>query len=135
MSKNYLHYKAGKKSFATKGILLLIILAVIFLVILVKFARSGSRVDSVNGSPDSDEAYSIAKEFIKPTIKSTEVYFPESGYQCAQKPDSVYIIKSYAESKGSSGIKNTVTFEITLRFNGGSASDKKSWKVLGLSEN
>jgi len=135
MAKTYLNYKEIKKSFALKGTFVLIILAIIFTVILVRFARSGARADALNGTPDSDEAYTIAQEFIKPTIKSSHISFPESGYQCAQKPDSVFIIKSYAESKKQTGEKNITTFNITLRFNGGLVSDKKSWKLLDLTEN
>lgn len=135
MAKHYLSYKQGKRNFALKGVWVLIILAVIFAVFLIRFAISGARLDSSNGLPDSDEAYSIAKEFIKPTIKFTPVNFQQSGFQCAQRPDSTYIIKSYAESKNDPDGKNIITFEITLKFNGGPASDKESWKVLSITEN
>lgn len=133
MNKPYSSHKAIKKSFALKGLLLLFALALIFTVFMVRYALSGSR-DTSNGAPNSDDAYSVAKAFIRPTIKSQDVSFPESDYQCAKKPDSVFIIKSYAESKGASGEKNVTTFEITLRFFGGKISNKDSWKVLNLNE-
>ncbi|HVV54210.1 MAG TPA: hypothetical protein VHC47_02730 [Mucilaginibacter sp.] len=133
MNKPYSSHKAIKKSFALKGLLLLFALALIFAAFMVRYAMSGSR-DTANGIPNSDDAYSVAKEFIRPTIKSPDVNFPESDYQCAKKPDSVFIIKSYAESKGVSGAKNVTTFEITLRFFGGKVSSKDSWKVLNLNE-
>lgn len=135
MTKNYLSYKALKKSFALKVVFLLVILGIIFTVVLVRFALSGTPMDFANRPPNSDEAYHVAKEFVKPGIKSSVVNFPESGYQCAQKPDSVYIIKSYLEAKKQSGEKSIVSFVITMRFNGGRASDKKSWRLLGLIEN
>ncbi|HTD98828.1 MAG TPA: hypothetical protein VK668_06055 [Mucilaginibacter sp.] len=141
MTKNYLTYKEGKKKFAQKGVLLLIVLAIIFATVLVRFAISDTRFDFLKTTPDSDDAYSIAKQFIKPTIKFSPVYFPETGYQCAQKPDSVFIIKSYAESKSQSGAKNqsgtknVTTFEITIKYNGGKVASKESWTMLNLSEN
>ncbi len=134
MTKTYLKEKAIKTSFALKGIGLLIVLAIIFGVVLIRFALSGRRFDYMKELPDSDEAYSIAKEFVKPTIKSSQIYFPEFEYQCAKKPDSVYIVKSYAEAKNQSGIKNVIPFEITLKYNGGQNSSKKSWTLLNLSE-
>ena len=135
MSKTYLSYKAVKKSFALKGVWLLIVLALIFTLILLRFAFSDSRLDFVSKPPGSEDAYVVAKEFVKPTIKSSYIFFPETGYQCAQKPDSTFIIKSYAESKNRSGIKDITTFEISIKYIGGKTSDKTSWTVLDLTEN
>ena len=135
MAKTYIKDKEVKKSFALKGIWLLIVLAIIFSIVLLRFAISGTKYDHLNDQPNNEDAYSIARQFVKPTIKLSNITFPESGYQCAQKPDSVYIIKSYAEAKSKSGEKNITTFQITLRFNGGAVSEKKNWKVLSLSEN
>jgi hypothetical protein len=135
MSKHYLSNKEVKKSFALKGVWLLIVLAIIFAIVLVRFAMSGTKPDLQNGLPGSDAAYLIAKEFIKPTLKSKPVSFPETGYQCAEKPDSVYIIKSYAESKNQTGEKNVTTFQITIRYMGGVPANKSSWTMLNLTEN
>jgi hypothetical protein len=135
MAKNYLSYKEGKKNFALKGVWVLVILAVVFAVILFRFALSNTQLEFSAHAPDNDEAYAIAKQFIKPTIKSNSVSFPESGYQCAQKPDSVYIIKSYAESKGKTDAKNVITFEVTLKYKGGEVSAKENWILLNLNEN
>lgn len=135
MTNIYLKDKADKKRFFLKGIFILIALAAIFTVFMTRFALSGSRKDFLNDAPDDNDAYLVAKEFVKPTIKSREVFFPESGYQCAQKPDSVFIIKSYAEAKDQPGPKNVVTFQITLKFTGGKPSDKASWKMIGMDEN
>jgi hypothetical protein len=135
MAKTYLTHKQGKKSFALKGIWVLIVLAIIFAVILVRFAISGTKFGFSRDLPGSDEAYAIAKQFIKPTIKSSNINFPDSGYQCARKDDSTYMIKSYVDSKTPPGEKSTIPFEITIKFNGGAASDKKNWKVIYLNEN
>lgn len=135
MSKTYLSDKAVKKSFALKGAWLLIVLAVIFGVILLRFAFSDSQVDFSSKQPGSEDAYAIAKEFVKPTIKSSHINFPETEFQCAEKPDSVFIVKSYAETKNLSGEKNITTYEITLKFNGGTVSNRNNWKLVNLTEN
>lgn len=135
MSKTYLSDKAVKKSFALKGVWLLIVLAFIFTLILLRFAFSDSRLDFVSKPPGSEDAYAVAKEFVKPTIKSSQINFPETEFQCAQKPDSVFIVKSYAETKNQKGEKSITAYEITLKFNGGTASNKNNWKMLNLTEN
>jgi len=135
MSKTYLSDKAVKKSFALKGVWLLIVLALIFTLILLRFAFSDSRLDFVSKPPGSEDAYVVAKEFVKPTIKSSQINFPETEFQCAQKPDSVFIVKSYAETKNQKGEKNITTYEITLKFIGGIVTNKNNWKMLNLTEN
>jgi hypothetical protein len=135
MTNPYLQNNAAKKSFLAKGGLILILLALIFVAFIARFALSGSRTAYLNGAPGGDDAYSMAKKFIGPTIKSKQVVFPESGYQCAQKPDSVFIIKSYAEARDQPGPKSITTFEITLKFSGGKVADKNNWKVIDITEN
>lgn len=134
MTETYLKDKTAKKRFFQKGMVVLIALAVVFTVFLTRFALSGSREALLNGAPGSEDAYKVAKLFVKPTIKSNDVSFPESGYQCAQKPDSVFVIKSYAEANDQPKPQNVTTFEITLKFIGGAVADKKSWKLIGISE-
>lgn len=134
MSKTYLSDKAAKKSFARKGAVLLIVLAVVFTAVLLRFAFSDTRFNFLNNPPNSDDAYTVAKQFIKPTIKSVNIKFPVSEFQCAQKPDSIFIIKSYAETKSNSGEKNITSYEITLKFLGGAVSNKNSWKMMNLVE-
>ena len=134
MTEPYLQDKAAKKSFFQKGMVVLILLATIFFVFVTRFALSGSREGLLNGAPGSDDAYRVAQQFVRPTIKSNSISFPESGYQCAQKPDSIFIVKSYAEAKDQPGPKNITTFEITLKFIGGKVADKTSWKLVGITE-
>src|SRR3569833_320397 len=132
MTETYLQEKTAKKRFFQKGMIVLTVLAIVFSVFITRFALSGSRQDLLNGAPGSDDAYKVAKLFVTPTIKSNHIVFPESGYQCAQKPDSVFVIKSYAEAKDKPKPQNITTFEITLKFVGGALADKKSWKLVDL---
>jgi hypothetical protein len=135
MSKSYLSYKALKKDFARKLIYALIIMVIIFAIALIRLAVSGEMSEKVDNPPKNEDAYAIAKEFIKHSLSSSDIRFPEGGYQCAQRPDSVYVIKSYIESKKTTGKKSVISFEITLRFIGGDARNKNSWKLIELTEN
>lgn len=131
----YLQQKAAKQRFLQKGMVVIVALLFIFLVFVTRFALSDSRDDLTNGAPVSADAYSMAKQFVRPTIKSSNILFPETGYQCAEKPDSVFVIKSYAEDKAQSGPKNITSFQITLKFTGGKVGDKKNWRMITLNEN
>ena len=131
----YLQDKAHKKRFFQKGLIAITVLVFIFSIFVTRYALSGSRDDLMNGAPGSEDAYRAAKQFVRPTIKSQNVYFPESGFQCAEQPDSVFIVKSYAEAKGQPGSKNITSFEITLKYQGGNIADKTNWRMLQLSEN
>lgn len=131
----YLQEKAAKQRFLQKGMVVITILVFIFTVFVTRFALSGSRDDLMNGAPGGEDAYAVAKQFVKPTIKSHNVSFPETGYQCAQKPDSVFVVKSYVEDKDQPGPKNITSFQITLKFIGGKAGDKNNWRMITLNEN
>ena len=135
MSKSYINYKELKKKFAVKLVVFLIVLAIIFSIFLIRLAISGKSTDVVNNPPKNEDVYTIAKEFIKPGIPSSNISFPETGYQFAQTSDSTYTIKSYLESKNESGEKSVTSYMITLQFFGGDARNKKSWKMVSLTKN
>jgi len=134
MTDHYIQNDAAKKNFLRKGTTVLIIIAVISTTFMTRYALSGSRKDLSGNIPDYDDAYAMAKTFVRPTLKSADITFPASGYQCAQKPDSVFIVKSYAEAKGKQDAKNVTSFEITLKFTGGKVSEKQNWKVINMIE-
>jgi hypothetical protein len=135
MSKSYLNHKENKRKFAVKLVIFLIVLAVIFSVALIRLANTGTSTDVVNNPPRNEDVYTMAKEFIRPGIKSSYISFPETGYQFAQTSDSTYTIKSYMESKNQSGEKSVTPFVITLQFYGGDARNKKRWKMISLIKN
>ncbi|MBS1530543.1 MAG: hypothetical protein JSU01_09565 [Bacteroidetes bacterium] len=134
MTDHYIEHNAEKKTFLKKGLIVMVAIATISTVFMTRYALSGSRKGISDNAPDYDDAYLMAKTFIRPTIKSADIVFPVSGYQCAQKPDSVFIVKSYAEKKGKQDPKNITSFEITLKFTGGKVDDKHNWKVINVIE-
>ncbi len=132
MSKSYVHNQATKKKFAYKLIIFLIILSVFFSGVIIGFALNGNTKRLVNNPPKNEDVYTIAKQFVKQNVKTSNIVFPETGYQFNQKTDSTYIIKSYLESKDQSGQKTVTSFVITLQFFGGDALNRNRWKMVSL---
>lgn len=132
MSKSYVNNQQQKKKFAYKLIIFLVIIAIFFTFVIIRFARSGTNKEIVNNPPKNEDVYTIAKQFVKQNVNTANVVFPETGYQFNQKTDSTYTIKSYLESKDQAGQKTVISFVITLQFFGGDALNKSRWKMVSL---
>lgn len=130
MGKKYLAEKKKKKKSAMSGVAVLVILALVFIFIIAKFALTGNVEDTFSGAPSSGDVYEIAKDYVKPTLKSADATFSDSEYQFGKQQDSVYIIKSQVDLGGG----QHTNFEITLRFHGGAKNDQHNWEVLNLNE-
>lgn len=134
--KNYLSHKKHKKKSAVKALWIIVALAVVFIVVIGKFALSGNNDVNVlfNGMPSSNDVYHIAKQFVLPTLKGTGANFSEDGYEYGKKADSVFIIRSVVDTKTNTGNPLKTSFEITLKYKGGSVADESNWEVLNLEE-
>jgi hypothetical protein len=99
MEKKYLAEKKKKKKSAMGGVAVLIVFALIFIFIVAKFALTGTIEDTFSGAPTQDDVYNIAKEYVKPTLKS-DGSFSDSQYEYGKKEDSVYVIKSFVDHDG-----------------------------------
>jgi hypothetical protein len=131
MAKDYIKAKAAKKKSASKAGWALGFFVLIFVVLLGKYALSGS-TGIFSGLPSSDAAYGIARKFIRPTILSTQVEFSEDEYKFAKKSDSVYVIKSFYTEKYDDGQTSKTNFIITLKYNGGAGANTSDWAMLNL---
>lgn len=136
MEQTYLKDKHLKKKRAMKGVYAILVVGVVFIFIMVKFATSGgvSDVFSFSKMPNADDAFNMAKEFVIPTIRNANPSFPESGYQFGKKSDSVYVIRSYVTSVDERGQENRTNFEVILKYNGGSRHQKKNWSMVDINE-
>jgi hypothetical protein len=130
MGKKYLAEKKKKKKSAMSGVVVLVILGLIFVFIVAKFALTSNVEDTFSGAPTSEDVYAIAKDYVKPTLKSDDASFPESGYEFGKEQDSVYVIKSHVDL----GSGQSTNYQITLRFHGGAKNDQHNWEVLNLNE-
>lgn len=134
MPKSYVNNQQQKRDFAYKLIIFLIIIAGTFTVVLIRLAQSGTNKEIVNNPPKKVDVYTIAKQFVKQNVRTTNIVFPESGYQFDQKADSTYTIKSYLESKDFNGQKTVTTFVITLKFLGGDVLKQNRWKLVSMTK-
>lgn len=134
MAKNYVESKVAKKKTVMKAGWLLIVLAVIAIFILIKFALSGSTEFNSTGLPNNEDAYSVSQDFIRATVRSPEVIFPESGFQIAKRDDSTYVIRTNAELTGDNGDKKTANFKLLMQYKGGKHDLMKNWALLNISE-
>lgn len=130
---DYALEKRQKKKDALKVVWILGFLGIIFIIIITRFALAGNN-QFYSSAPTDDAVYAIAKRFVQPTLKNKHVSFLTSGYKFVKQRDSVYVIRSYAETKNISGWKETTNFEIVLKYNGGSAYSQSNWEVLNLTE-
>ncbi|RFZ94271.1 hypothetical protein D0C36_01565 [Mucilaginibacter conchicola] len=132
-SRDYLKDKKVKKKTAKKAAWLIVLAFVVFGVFLAKFALSDSNV-SFDGLPDSDTAYGIARQFIQPTIRATNVRFSDDRYKFAKQSDSIYVIKSSYNTKYDDGENLTTNFTITLKYRGGMGTKIGNWNMVSLDQ-
>jgi hypothetical protein len=134
--KNYLSHKKQKKKSAVKAVWIISALAVVFIIVVAKFALSGdNEVNTLfTGMPSSSEVYTISKLFVLPTLKGTGASFSEDGYEYGKKADSVFVIRSVVNTKTSGGDPLRTNFKITLKYKGGPVADENNWEVLNLEE-
>jgi hypothetical protein len=130
MAENkFLKEKSVKKKSATKAVWILLFFCAVIIAMVVKITLTGSlKPNFFTGLPSNEDAYEIAKEYVRPTLKSSSVNFAEDGYQFAKTSDSVYVIKSTVESEGT-----TTEFKIKLQYKGGQPEKQKNWSVIDLS--
>ncbi|MDB5002732.1 MAG: hypothetical protein JWQ34_957 [Mucilaginibacter sp.] len=132
----YLKEKAANKKKGNKALVVFLFLIFIVISVVVKITLTGSlKPDFFKGLPGSDDAYTIAKEFIRPTLKSSSANFSDTKYQFGKQSDSVYVIQSSVESRNDSGDKINTEFKIVLKYNGGQVDKQKNWTLIDLSQN
>jgi len=131
MANTYMQGKAARKKTAMKAVWLLFLLIIISLIVIIRMINPSGLSVSI-GAPNNDDAYYVAKEFIKPTLKATSVSFPETGYQYAKRPDSIYVIRSFSLTKDESGEESKSPFEIRMKYKGGLNKNMENWSVLAI---
>ncbi|MGY3212116.1 hypothetical protein [Mucilaginibacter sp. HD30] len=130
MAENeFLKEKSVRKKSANKAVWVLLFFCAIVIAMMVKISLTGSlKPQFFSGLPSNKEAYEIAKEYVRPALKSQSVNFSDDGYQFAKTSDSIYVIKSSVETEGT-----TTEFKIKLQYKGGQPDKQKNWSVIDLS--
>jgi hypothetical protein len=136
MSKrDYLTEKQEKSRTTARGIILLMIFIVIFIAVILRIAiRSDRNGGFFSSTPTGQNAYEMAKAFIKPTLKSSDIEFHDDEYESSTNSDSVYKITSYFDTKDSYGTAVKTNFTATLKYKGGSPMDERDWTLIKLDE-
>jgi len=135
MRKDYLTEAENKKRATGNAMWVLLFFIIIFVAIIIRIGlRSGSTGSLFSSLPSDGDAYEIAKDYIKPTLRTPETTFAEDDYQCIKPSDSVYEVRSYFESTFSSNEKVKTPFAITLKYNGGTISNQQNWSVINMEE-
>ena len=131
--KDYLSEKQEKVKSTARGIIVLAIFVIIFIVMIMRLAiRSGTNEGLFPSMPSGKDAYEIAKDYILPTVKSGDPEFGEKDYEFTKNADSVYIIKSYFDIRDISGREVKTEFTATLKYKGGSSSNDRNWTLVKL---
>src|SRR5580658_4793004 len=118
MKKDYLAENAAKQRTTRASMWALLIFIILFLVVIIRFAiRPGSNGDFLISMPTGDEAFKIAKDYMKPTLRSRDAAFADADYQYAKSSDSVYIVKSYFETNNTDRGKHKTNFTVRLKYN------------------
>jgi len=133
MKDSFEEQLAERKKFTNKATWVFFIIILIVAIVVLKVAVRQGAIASSNGSmPSKDDAFEVAKEIVKPTLRSADVDFSEGQYAFSKSNDSIYTIKSYYETKIGDDEKARTTFVLKFKYNGGPVSSKQSWSVLTL---
>ncbi|MCC8426116.1 hypothetical protein [Mucilaginibacter sp. UR6-11] len=134
-TQDYLNQKANKKKTGNRALWVFLVFIFIAITVVVKITLTGSlKPEFFKGMPGSDDVYAVAKEFIRPTLRSSGVTFADSKYKFGKQADSVYVIQSSVESTNDNGEKINTEFKIILKYNGGQVDKQKNWTLIDLSE-
>jgi hypothetical protein len=135
MKKNLSAEHARRKKSTNDAMWLLFILITLFTVIIARFAlRSGVGNGFFNEMPSGSDAYEIARDYIRPTLRMPDTKFAEDGYQYAKTRDSVYVVKSYFITSFPINGKVKTNFTIRLKYNGGTSLNDNNWTLVNLQE-
>ena len=129
MKKNaFLEEKSAQKKSAKNAVWVLLFFCILIIAMMFKIFFTGSLNSGFDsgGLPTNEDAYEIAQEYVKPTIRGS-ADFADEGYQFAKLADSVYVIKSTLDNDG-----KTIEFKITMRYNGGAHTKQSNWSVIDL---
>jgi len=134
--KSYVEHKKAKKKSASGAAWILVLLALIFIFVLVKFARNAGLdfISNSTGLPSGDDAYTVAKDFVKSSVRANSIDFPGSGYQMGKKTDSIFVIRTQVELTGDSGDKRKTSYKLVMQYKGGKQDETKNWLLLNIVE-
>jgi len=125
--------KQEKKIFERLVWLMLPLIAA-FVYVMIRFALSGGEETIVSQEITSNGVFQIAQDFVRPTLSGFNAKFSTRGYEYGKLHDSVYMIRSYVDTKSTGDEDIETKFEITLKYNGGLSTNPDNWDVIRLTK-
>jgi len=134
MEKNiYLGSKSEKKKKALKGVWFILAAAAVFVFVILRYVQGSSMKIGSRGLPDKEEAYKVAKDFLKADSPGSEqIDFADDGFSIGKKTDSIYVIKSTFEKRLEGGDVKKGDFSVTMRYKGGAVDDQNNWDLMNI---
>jgi hypothetical protein len=131
----YLGTKSVKKKKALKGVWFILVAAVVFIVVILRYVHNSEDRITSRGLPEKEDAYKVAKAFLKADSPGSErVDFADDGFSFGKKTDSIYVIRSTFEKHLEGGDIKKGSFSVTMRFKGGISDDQNSWDLLNINK-
>jgi len=108
--------------------------AAIFVYVMIRFALSGGEETIFTAQLTSIGVFEVAKDFVRPTLSGFDAKFATDGFEYGALPDSVYVIKSFVDTKNSEDQEVETKFEIKMKYHGGMSTNPDNWEVIKLTK-
>ncbi|WP_428331429.1 hypothetical protein [Mucilaginibacter sp.] len=136
MKRDYLTEKELNKKSTKEGIWILFVFILLFIFVIFRIAiRSGTNDRLFGSLPTKNDAFQIAKDYLRPNFKTQDIEFNDDDFQCSKNADSIYVVKSYFKTLLAGSANPQTKFIITLKYNGGENNRDRNWTVMKLIEN
>jgi hypothetical protein len=131
---DYALLKRHERKTFERLIWLLLPFAAIFVYILIRFALSGGEETIFTAQLTSAGVFEVAQDFVRPTLSGFDPKFATDGFEYGALPDSVYVIRSFVNTKNTEDQEMETRFEIKMKFHGGISTNPDNWEVLKLTK-
>lgn len=123
-----------KISYKTGCLITFLVFAVPILIIgILAETDDDSQKSTVANKDRSNMANIQCQNFVKANLKSPATAdFPWFDFKYWNKPEQIYIIKSYVDSQNSFGAILRSTWHCKIQYNKGDDADSRNWELLEL---
>jgi hypothetical protein len=131
---DYAYFKKQEKKTFEKLVWLLLPFAGIFIYVMIRFALTGGEETIFTAQLTSAGVFEVAQDFVRPTLSGFDPKFATDGFEYGALADSVYVIRSFVDTKNSEDQQVETRFEIKMKFHGGLSTNPDNWEVLKLTK-
>lgn len=107
-----------------------IVVVLAILAVIGSQLKPGDKVQAAAAANDNcTMAFVISKGFVQNELKYAQFSFP-GEHKCDQKPNGDFRVTSYTEAYISKGEVVKVSYQMVLRYKGGSNADPNNWEMI-----